>query len=87
MDLQVGLRRFSAHQCIVSSRSEALALIIQQHKIKAGDDNVEVVVADVPAEVFKQILKYIYTNSCDLLVSGPCDVKYEMRNIQGGWRN
>jgi len=59
-----------------------LASIIQQHKLKAEDETVEVVIADVSAEVFKQILKYIYTNTCDLLVTGPCDVKYEMRIFQ-----
>lgn len=81
----MGLRRFSAHQCIVSSRSEVLATIIQDQKLKCNDEVVEVTLTDVPAEVFKQILKYIYTNTCEFLVPGQCDVKYGDTKLLEAW--
>ena len=31
--------------------------------------------ANLKPEIFEQILQFIYTNQCDLLVPGPCKIK------------
>ncbi|XP_059475096.1 inhibitor of Bruton tyrosine kinase isoform X2 [Neocloeon triangulifer] len=73
----VGLRRFAAHQCIISARSDILATLIQEQKSADTEDVPEILVLNTSPEIFEQILQFIYTNKCSLLTRGPCNVKID----------
>ena len=73
---KVGQKTFPAHSFILSSGSENLAKQINFLKDKLDDDHGKIVIEikDIHPEIFEQILKFLYTNTCDLLREGSCQV-------------
>lgn len=71
---QVGTVRFPAHQYIVASCCEILAKRIMEQTGSSGIPEIEV--KDMRPDVFRQILQFIYTNDCSVLLSGECPITW-----------
>ncbi|XP_069705770.1 inhibitor of Bruton tyrosine kinase [Periplaneta americana] len=70
---QVGTTRFPAHQYIVACRCEFLEKRMTEQG--TGSDVPVVEIKDMRADVFRQILQFIYTNHCAILQPGECPIK------------
>jgi hypothetical protein len=57
----------------VASRSELLAKRIMEHS--SGCVIPEIELNDVRADVFRQVLQFMYTNDCSMLRTGECPIK------------
>lgn len=80
--LQAGDRAFPAHKYILSMRSEFFRkqLAAEHGENEEGDGEVRksedavgcdmLVLEKVPAEMLEQVLKFVYTDSCELLAQG-----------------
>ncbi|XP_052434421.1 inhibitor of Bruton tyrosine kinase isoform X2 [Carassius gibelio] len=80
--LQAGDRTFAAHKYILSTRSDFFrkVLLLEEGKegvedgeVKKGEDAVGcdlLVLEKVPPEMLEQVLHFIYTDSCEMLVHG-----------------
>ena len=79
-------KRFPAHAFILASGSESFAKQLKYLDEDLEEDEHEPVileVEDVLPQIFEQILTYLYTKTCDLLLEGPCKVKIEdLKNSQ-----
>ena len=74
-------KRFPAHAFILASGSESFAKQLK-YLNEVVDEETEpepviLEVEDVLPQIFEQILKYLYTKTCDLLLEGPCNLKIE----------
>ena len=69
---QVGTERFAAHKFIIASVSDRLA----KEMVALGENNREIEMADVDPVIFKEILLYAYTKTCNFMTLGPCNVRY-----------
>lgn len=70
---KVGTARFPAHQYIVASRCEVLEKRIAEQNTGNGIPVIEII--DMRADVFRQILQFIYINHCAILQPGECPIK------------
>ena len=74
----VASKRYPAHAFILASGSESFAKQLKfLNKEVEETEPVILEVEDVLPQIFQQILKYLYTKTCDLLFEGPCNVKIE----------
>uniref|UniRef100_T1J4N7 BTB domain-containing protein n=1 Tax=Strigamia maritima TaxID=126957 RepID=T1J4N7_STRMM len=68
---QVSNEQFRAHKYILSCRSEYFSrLFLGQLAKKSLSVNNVITINDVHPEIFRQVLKYIYTDSCDFFQIG-----------------
>jgi len=65
----VGGQRFPAHSFMLASGSEVLS---KELKFAETLNPTILEIQDIQPQIFTQILKYLYTKSCDLLKEGPC---------------
>jgi len=65
-------QRFAVHSFVVASGSEVLS---KQLKFAETLHPTIVEVVDIQPKIFKYILQYIYTKTCDLLKEGPCPIQ------------
>jgi len=74
-------KRFPAHAFILASGSESFAKQLKYLNEEVDEETepepVILEVEDVLPQIFEQILKYLYTKTCDLLLEGPCNLKIE----------
>lgn len=80
--LQAGDRTFAAHKYILSTRSDFFRKVllleeckegVEDGEVKKGEDAVGcdlLVLEKVPPEMLEQVLHFIYTDSCEMLVHG-----------------
>ena len=61
--------RIPAHKYIMASASEKIS------KMMRSANDKEVAIEDVDPEIFRQMVKYCYTKTCDLLKPGECHVR------------
>lgn len=65
---EVGQQRFPAHKVIAAAGSKELHKLIKS--LPSNEDTVHLL--DTEPTIFAQILEYMYTGSCSLLVPGKC---------------
>ena len=74
-------KRFPAHGFILASGSESFAKQLkymnEELEEEIEHDPVILDVEDTLPVIFEQILKYLYTKTCDLFLEGPCTVQIE----------
>ena len=75
-------RSFPAHGFILASGAEKFA---KQLKFLAEDEETSpgpllVEVEGVLPDIFEQVLKFLYTKTCDLFVEGPCPITLQENN-------
>lgn len=71
--LEVGPRKIAAHKYILAHRSDYFKKLFLQSDIGAASEflNHQVIdIADVNEELFSQLVRFIYTDDCDLLHIG-----------------
>lgn len=71
---QVGQQRFPAHKVIAAAGSKELHKLIKS--LPSNEDTVHLL--DTEPTIFAQILEYMYTGSCSLLVPGKCSERYTL---------
>jgi hypothetical protein len=72
-------RRYALHSLVLAAGSETLA-----KQLKFAEAAVSPIVLDIEENIqpviFEQILRYLYTRSCDLITPGPCSIFIENNN-------
>lgn len=93
LTLQAGDRTFPAHKYLLSMRSEFFRkqLVLDGEEgdweVRRSEDAVccdLLVVETVSPEMLEHVLKFIYTDSCDLLVQGHCPRVFGQNQNQQG---
>lgn len=72
---QIGVRKFPAHRYVLALSSEDLASMKMDIMLDAID------LPNVDANIFQQILLFMYTGDCDLLHPGPCTIQMEQGDV------
>ncbi|KAJ2948318.1 hypothetical protein O0L34_g7556 [Tuta absoluta] len=80
---KVGTKLFPAHIFIISSNSEFLYKLYQDHITCAGEKPT-IPLENVHPEVFDRILRYMYTGTCDVVELGPCGLKIRKEDLNAG---
>ena len=71
-------RRYALHSFVLASGSETLA---KQLKFAETINPTHLDIEDIESVIFEQIVRYLYTRSCDLLVPGPCKVTLAAKKL------
>ena len=66
-------RRYPAHKFIVSAASDNLCRLMAAKS--------EVQISGIRPQIFEQVLQYVYTKSCDLMMTGKCSVSYHPKAV------
>lgn len=65
--LQIGTKIYAGHQYIIAQKSKSLEMLMGSHSVESPIE-----ITNIDPLIFYQILLYIYTGKCDLLVIGEC---------------
>jgi BTB/POZ domain len=71
-------RRYALHSFILASGSETLAK--QLKFAEAVNPTILDIEDNIQPVIFEQIVRYLYTRSCDLITPGPCSIVIEENN-------
>ncbi len=69
---RVGSRRYALHSFILAAGSETLCKQIKYAAEAASTSPLLVDIEAVEPVIFEEIVRYLYTRNCSLLVAGPC---------------
>lgn len=77
---RVGGQHFVLHSFVLAGGSETLA---KQLQFAEAVSPTVIDIDDIQPVIFEQVVRYLYTRSCDLLVAGPCKVVLEVDKKAG----
>ncbi|CAC5394250.1 unnamed protein product [Mytilus coruscus] len=76
--IKIGGHSWIAHRYILVSRCDYFHKLLAESKKKEDDDTSVITVQDIHPDIFDQLVKFIYTDTCDLLTPG---AKFELSKI------